>query len=72
MAISKAYVVTGMTCEHCAKSVSEHVGKVAGVSQVSVELEGGRVTVTSEAPVAEEAVRAAVEDAGYAFAGTAS
>ncbi|MEV0587036.1 copper ion binding protein [Nonomuraea sp. NPDC050310] len=59
------YTVKGMTCGHCVSSVKEEVGEVAGVTSVDVDLESGRLTVESAAPVAEEAVRAAVEEAGY-------
>ncbi|MFD1810864.1 heavy-metal-associated domain-containing protein [Rhodococcus gannanensis] len=59
------YTVTGMTCGHCVASVREEVGAVAGVTDVAVDLATGRLTVTSDAPVDEGAVRAAVDEAGY-------
>ncbi|MCP2257774.1 Copper chaperone CopZ [Streptoalloteichus tenebrarius] len=62
------YTVTGMTCGHCASSVSEEVRGIPGVSDVAVDVASGRVTVTSEAPLNVEDVRAAVEEAGYALA----
>jgi copper ion binding protein len=63
------YTVTGMTCGHCVASVTEEVSQVHGVTAVDVDLESGGLTVTSEAPVDEAAVRAAVEEAGYEVAG---
>ncbi|WP_061296041.1 heavy-metal-associated domain-containing protein [Herbidospora cretacea] len=66
-----AYSVTGMTCGHCASSVSEEVRAIAGVSDVKVDVPAGRVTVTSESPVDEAAVKAAVEEAGYTLVGPA-
>jgi copper chaperone len=63
------YTVTGMTCGHCATSVTEEVSQVPGVTAVEVDLASGGLTVTSEAPVDEAAVRAAVEEAGYEVAG---
>ncbi|WP_433272092.1 heavy-metal-associated domain-containing protein [Actinosynnema sp. CS-041913] len=63
------YTVTGMTCGHCAASVTGEVTKIAGVTDVAVDLPTGAVTVTSAEPVAEADVRAAVEEAGYALAG---
>ena len=65
------YTVTGMTCGHCVSAVTEEVSQVAGVTAVAVDLESGGLTVTSEAPVDESAVRAAVEEAGYEVAGRA-
>lgn len=65
------YVLTGMTCEHCVRSVAEEVGEVPGVSGVDVELATGRVTVHSARPLGDDEVRAAVTGAGYTLAGRA-
>lgn len=62
------YRVSGMTCSHCVRAVSEEVGKITGVSEVEVDLERGEVTVTSEVPLDDDAVRGAVEEAGYEVA----
>lgn len=59
------YTVTGMTCAHCVGAVSEEVGRIPGVTDVSVELATGRVTVAAAGPVDDAAVAAAVEEAGY-------
>jgi len=59
------YTVTGMTCGHCVSSVKEEVGQIAGVTGVDVDLETGRVTVTSDAPIDDAAIKDAVEEAGY-------
>ena len=59
------YTVSGMTCGHCVKSVTEEVSAIAGVSSVEVELATGQVTVTSAAPLSETDVKAAVDEAGY-------
>jgi copper chaperone len=64
------YTVTGMTCGHCVSAVTEEVSQVPGVTGVDVDLETGGLTVTSDAPVDETAVRAAVEEAGYEVAGS--
>ena len=62
------YTVVGMTCGHCVSAVTEEVSQVPGVTGVEVDLASGGVTVTSETPVEETAVRAAVEEAGYEVA----
>jgi copper chaperone CopZ len=65
--ISATYQVTGMTCEHCTRAVSEELTALDGVTGVSVDLVAGgtsAVTVSSEAPVAEHAVAAALDEAG--------
>lgn len=62
---TETYIVTGMTCGHCVSSVTEEVHEVPGVTGVQVELETGRLTVTADQPIGPDAVRAAVEEAGY-------
>jgi copper chaperone len=64
----KTYTVEGMTCGHCVSSVKEEVGEVPGVTAVEVDLGTGRVDVTGE-EVSDDAVRRAVEEAGYQVAG---
>ena len=59
------YRVSGMTCGHCVSSVQTEVGALPGVSQVLVDLPSGAVTVSSDQPLDESAVRAAVDEAGY-------
>jgi copper ion binding protein len=65
MATTKTYTVTGMTCSHCVSSVSSEIGQISGVDDVRVDLANGTVTVTSEQPVDDAAVAAAVDEAGY-------
>ncbi len=62
---TSTYVVEGMTCGHCVRSVSTELSKVPGVRDVAVDLATGEVAVTSEGPLDEQAVRAAVVEAGY-------
>ena len=64
----KTYSVVGMTCDHCVRSVKAEVGKLPGVMEVEVDLATGDVRVASEQPVDDEAVEAAVEEAGYEVA----
>jgi copper chaperone len=59
------YSVTGMTCEHCVRSVTEELSELPGVSAVAVDLASGRAEVTSAEVLDEASVRAAVEEAGY-------
>ncbi len=65
---TETYTVTGMTCGHCAASVTEEISELAGVENVDVVIETGAVTVTSAAPLDPAALGAAVEEAGYALA----
>lgn len=61
--------VTGMTCAHCAASVREELGEIPGVQAVEVDVASGAVTIDSVAPVDADAIRSAVEEAGYRLAG---
>ena len=63
--------VLGMTCHHCVMSVTEEVAALPGVTDVSVDLNVGgtsQVTITADQPVADDALAAAVAEAGYAVA----
>jgi copper chaperone len=59
------YAVKGMTCDHCVRAVTAELSQVAGVTGVEVDLATGKAIITSEGPVDETAVRAAVDEAGY-------
>jgi len=65
MMTTTTYHVSGMTCGHCVSAVSSEVGSLAGVTDVKVDLATGAVTVTSEGPLDDTAVAAAVDEAGY-------
>ena len=58
------YTVEGMTCGHCVASVTEEVALIPGVTDVTVVLESGALTVTSDAPVDFDRIGAAVAEAG--------
>ncbi|MBD0709797.1 MULTISPECIES: heavy-metal-associated domain-containing protein [unclassified Streptomyces] len=59
------YQVKGMTCGHCEGAVNEEISALPGVSSAAAVAATGQVTVVSAAPLDEEAVRAAVDEAGY-------
>ena len=61
------YTVPGMSCEHCRAAIAGEVSKVSGVAAVDVDLESKRVVGRGEA-VADDAVRAAIDEAGYDIA----
>lgn len=65
MSSTATYTVSGMTCGHCVSSVTEEVANIPGVTDVQVDLGSGAVTIASETPVEETAVKAAVDEAGY-------
>jgi len=68
MATTAVYYVSGMTCNHCVAAVAEEISKLDGVQAVNVDLIAGgdsQVIVTITAPLDDETVRAAVDEAGY-------
>jgi copper chaperone CopZ len=58
------YAVDGMSCDHCVVAITGEVTKVAGVELVDVDLTTKRVVVRG-ADLNDEAVRAAIDEAGY-------
>ncbi|NJC68481.1 heavy-metal-associated domain-containing protein [Planosporangium thailandense] len=65
MATTATYTVSGMTCGHCVNAVTSEISQLDGVTDVNVDLSTGAVTVTSDAPLDDAAVAAAVDEAGY-------
>lgn len=62
------YQVTGMSCGHCERAIRAEVGEIDGVTGVDVSSATGilRVETAAGAAVADEAIVAAVDEAGYA------
>ena len=63
--VTTTYSVEGMTCEHCVRAVTTELVILPGVQSVDVDLESGAVTVTSNGPLDQSAVREAIDEAGY-------
>ena len=59
------FQVTGMTCGHCEMSIREEIGQIFGVEDIQVSAQTGRLVVSSENPIDDAAVLAAVDEAGY-------
>jgi copper chaperone CopZ len=55
--------VPDMSCDHCVRSISAEMAVVPGVESFDVRLDAKTVRVTGTA--SEEAIRAAVAEAGY-------
>jgi copper chaperone CopZ len=68
MTQTTTYTVTGMTCSHCVRAVTEELSALDGVLSVEVDLDTGEVAVASEEPLDRSAVAAAVDEAGYELA----
>jgi copper chaperone CopZ len=61
------YLVTGMTCGHCADSVRRGLTAVPGVADVTVDVAAGAVTVAGT-DLDDALLRAAITGAGYEVA----
>ncbi|KAB1864336.1 heavy-metal-associated domain-containing protein [Microbacterium algeriense] len=59
------YQVTGMSCGHCEVAIRGEVGQVPGVDSIEVSARTGRLVVTSAGPIDDDAILAAVDEAGY-------
>ena len=68
---TQTVAVQGMTCGHCVKAVTEEVAAIPGVTDVAVDLVNGgtsTVTISAAEPVSDEAIAAAIDEAGYTIA----
>lgn len=55
--------ISGMSCGHCLNAVNRAISSVAGVEVKSVRV--GRAELRVPAPAAVDALKTAIEDAGY-------
>lgn len=69
--VTTTYKVSGMSCGHCEGAVSGEISEIEGVTSVKAVASAGEVTVTSESEPDDEAVRAAVDEAGFELTGRA-
>jgi len=63
--MTMTYRVDGMTCAHCVAAVTKELMKVDGVNEVRVDLADGLVHVDCASAPDQEAVSAAVDEAGF-------
>ena len=64
MSWTLTYSVPKVHCNHCAMTIREEVGEVAGVEEVDVDVASKVVSVRGE-DVADEAVRKVLAEVGY-------
>ena len=57
--------VSGMTCDHCVRHVTDAISNFAGVLSVNVNLAEGIAVIESDSAINLEAVKEAVVAAGY-------
>lgn len=69
--VTTVYAVSGMTCGHCKATLTKVIGELDGVTGVDVDLDTGRVTVTSVSEPDDTAIAEVVDEAGYELTGRA-
>ena len=67
--MKKEIMVEGMMCQNCVKHVVKALTGLDGVSDVHVSLEEKMASVVAAPSVTDEALKAAIEDAGYTVTG---
>ena len=65
------YSVPAISCDHCVNAITGEVGRVPGVSEVTVDL-GAKVVTVRGKDLDDSALRAAIDEAGYDLAPTTS
>lgn len=63
--MKKTVDIEGMSCGHCSAAVTKALSAVDGVSDVYVDLEARRATLTASDSVSDAALKEAVEDVGF-------
>ncbi|GHU50756.1 hypothetical protein AGMMS49975_02440 [Clostridia bacterium] len=63
--MDKKIYIGGMTCENCQKRIQKRVGKIDGVSSVSVSYADGTADVSYSGEYTLSQIEAAIEDLGY-------
>lgn len=60
--------VKGMSCQHCAKSVTEAMEEL-GAKEVSIDLLSGDVSYTEDTPISSDAITKTITDIGFEVVG---
>ena len=64
--MNQTFIVTGMTCEHCERAVTNAVQQVDAQAEVHIDRASGQVDVQSGQP--REALARAIAEEGYQVA----
>jgi copper ion binding protein len=63
--MNKKIYIEGMSCGHCVKHVEEALKELSEVKSVKVSLEDKVADVELTQDIADEKIKAAIDDAGY-------
>lgn len=67
--MKKKVLIEGMTCKNCAHHVTEALSEIDGISNVAVKLEEKYALLEAENNELDEAIKFAVDEAGYQVVG---
>ncbi len=67
--MAKTYIVEGMSCDGCARTVQNSIKDMLPAAEVQIDLQSKRLTVDGIND--DDLVQKAVEKAGYTYAGLA-
>ncbi len=56
--------IDGMSCQHCVGAVTKALEAIEGVSEVAVDLDGGKASFTNTG-VDRESIRSAIRNIGF-------
>jgi copper chaperone CopZ len=65
--MKKTIIIEGMSCEHCEMHTKKELEKIDGIISAEADADLGQAVVEMEKEVAEEKLKAAVEEAGYEY-----
>ncbi len=67
--MEKTLKIKGMMCEHCKAHVTKALSGMDGVTDVAVDLEGGKADVKASRDIPQTEFAKVIEDAGYELVG---
>ena len=67
--MEKTLKIEGMMCAHCQKHVHDALAKMDGVTDVTVDLEGGKADVKATRDIPQDEFQTVITDAGYELVG---
>lgn len=65
--MKKTIIIEGMSCKHCEMHTKKELEKIDGVISAEADADKGQAVVEMEKEIAEEKLKAAVEEAGYKY-----
>ena len=67
--MTKTMKIEGMMCPHCEAHTKKALEAIDGVAEATADFKAGTAVVTLTSDVANEVLRAAVEETGYTVLG---